>query len=173
MSEKNHIRVRWTNGCFWPVGRSQIEKCQSLNEGEQLGITIERVRSGASHRQYFAELGELWQNLPEAVHGEPWAATSETMRKHALIMTGWVEQSLYTFEDPKIALAVCPHVQKAERALHGYAIVTVDDCNVVVNLPASQNMASMGRQAFERSKHNVITWCKETIGAVYDRAAAG
>ena len=79
------LRARYENGNLRILANQKLD----LDEGELCLIDVDRARSGATHRHQFAWVKEAWLNLPERVVNMPWAETPETLRKHALIATGF------------------------------------------------------------------------------------
>lgn len=135
-----------------------------LGEGEVVGITIERGRSGASHRHQFAWLKEAWLNLPETLRDAPWAETEETMRKHALIATGYHQTTVIDCYANATARRVKAALVAAESKAHGYALAQVRGPVVTVWTPESQSVRAMGGRRFQESKTAIMEWIAAQIG---------
>lgn len=135
-----------------------------LGEGEVVGITIERGRSGASHRHQFAWLKEAWLNLPETLRDAPWAETEETMRKHALIATGYHQTTVIDCGGNAPARRVKAALVAAESKAHGYALAQVRGPVVTVWTPESQSVRAMGGKRFQESKTSIMEWIAAQIG---------
>lgn len=153
-------RARWDNGTL----RLMANNLPDLDAGEIVTVTIERGRSLNSHRHQFAFIREAWSSLPEALQGAPWAETPETMRKHALIATGYHQS--YTLDCGANATAqrVKTALVSAEAGKHGYAIGRVRGPVVTVWTPESQSMRSMGGKRFQESKTAILDWMAAQIG---------
>lgn len=153
-------RARYQGG----VLRLLTNTTPELDEGEIVLVSLERGRSPSSHRHQFAWLKDAWGNLPESVQMMPWAETPETLRKHALIATGF--HQTYTLDCGKEATArrVKAALVAAEAGKHGYAIGRVVGPVVTVWTPESQSVRAMGSKRFQESKAAILDWIAEKIG---------
>lgn len=135
-----------------------------LDEGEVVLVTIERGRSTNSHKHQFAWINDAWANLPESLCAMPWADTPETMRKHALIATGF--HQTYTLDCGAMATArrVKAALVAAEAGKHGYAIGRVVGPVVTIWMPESQSLRAMGGKRFQESKTAILDWIAAQIG---------
>lgn len=164
-------RARWENGCL----RLLSNQGPDLAEGELVTVSIDRDRSGKSHRHQFAWIKDAWASLPEALHDMPWAETAETLRKHALIATGFSQ--VYTLDCGANATArrVKSALLAAEVKAHGYALGQVQGPVVRVWTPESQSVRAMGGDRFKQSKNAILDWISAQIGVAPEelrRAAA-
>jgi hypothetical protein len=139
-----------------------------LDEGEIVTVTIERGRSEASHRHQFAWLHDAWANLPEALHSAPWAETPETLRKHALIATGFSQSYTLDCGGNATAQRVKAALVAAEAGKHGYAIGQVRGPVVTIWTPESQSVRAMGATRFQESKTAIMGWIAAQIGVSPD-----
>ena len=153
-------RARWDNGSL----RLMANDLPDLEPGEVVIVTIERGRSMTSHKHQFAYIKEAWLNLPEALKDAPWAETAETLRKHALIATGFHQS--YTLDCGANATAqrVKAALVAAEAGKHGYAIGRVRGPVVTVWTPESQSMRAMGGKRFQEAKTAILDWLSAQIG---------
>lgn len=135
-----------------------------LDEGEVVLVTIERGRSQATHRHQFAWIKDAWATLPENLAAMPWAETPETMRKHALIATGY--HQTYTIDCGAMATArrVKSALVAAEAGKHGYAIGRVVGPVATIWTPESQSLRAMGGKRFQESKTAILDWIATQIG---------
>ena len=135
-----------------------------LDDGETVFVTIERCRSGPSHRHQFAWVKDAWATLPERLSQMPWAETPETLRKHALIATGF--HQTYTLDCGAVASArrVKAALVAAEARAHGYALGRVVGPVVTVWTPESQSYRAMGAKRFAESKAAILDWIAAQIG---------
>jgi hypothetical protein len=150
----SEFRARWAGGMFRPLSNRPLD----LDEGEVVTIVVERDRSGAGHRHQFAWLKDAWANLPEAYRDAPWADTPETLRKHALIATGF--HHTYTLDCGANATAqrVKASLVAAEAKAEGYAIGQVRGPVVTIWTPESQSARAMGGKRFRESKTAILDW---------------
>lgn len=146
-----------------------------LDEGELVTVQIERDRSGASHRHQFAWVRDAWASLPESERNQPWAETPETLRKHALIATGYHQLTVLDCGANATALRVKAALLAAESKAHGYALAQVRGPVVRVWTPESQSVRAMGGDRFKESKAAILDWIAGKLGVAPEelrRAAA-
>lgn len=164
-------RARWENGCL----RLLSNQGPDLKDGELVTVSIDRDRSGKSHRHQFAWIKDAWGSLPESVMHMPWAETPEALRKHALIATGF--HQVYTLDCGANATArrVKAALLAAEVKAHGYALGQVQGPVVRVWTPESQSVRAMGGERFRESKNAILDWISAQVGVTPEelrRAAA-
>jgi len=159
------FRARWNGETLTPTGHYGLSAArEAMEPGDVVIVEIDHPRSQNSHRHQFAEIKEAWRHLPESLQEAPWAASPETLRKHALIATGFADTysidcgAKATAERVRMALA------SAEAGKHGYAIAKVRGPLVVVWTPQSQSMRAMGGKRFQESKQAVLDWIAAQIG---------
>lgn len=159
------FRARWDGEALTPTGHYGLSAArEAMEPGDVVIVEIDHPRSQNSHRHQFAEINEAWRHLPESLQEAPWAASPETLRKHALIATGFADTysidcgAKATAERVRMALA------SAEAGKHGYAIAKVRGPLVVVWTPQSQSMRAMGGKRFQESKQAVLNWIAAQIG---------
>lgn len=124
----------------------------------------EKQRSNASHNHQFAEIANLWANLPISHASAPYAASADAFRKHGLIVTGFCDVDTVAFETPEQACAGAPLIAKLARKAHGYALTVARGPVVVCHTPHSQSFAAMGREGFHASKAAVLDWGHSLLG---------
>jgi len=134
---------------------------EAFGAGETLALEVQAIRSMESHRHYFAVLRNLWANLPERLASAPYAQSPETMRKHALLATGFVGQ---------VDVIDCGKAATAERIAAAFCSAPGDYCVANARGPIvtrsyarSQSMRAMGRRDFQRSKTAVLEWCEALV----------
>lgn len=125
---------------------------------------MEKQRTTRAHNHQFAEIADMWANLPHIHAGAPYAASAEAFRKHGLIATGHCDVDTIDCESHEIALRVAPVVAKNARKAHGYALTVVRGPLVVCSTPKSQSYKAMGKELFQRSKSDVLNWASEMLG---------
>lgn len=153
-------RARYTAGTL----RLQTNALPDLDDGEIVMVTIERGRSLKSHRHQFAWINDAWANLPERLQGMPWAETPETLRKHALIATGFHQTLVLDCGANATAARVKAALLAAETRAHGYALAQVRGPVVTVWTPESQSIRAMGGDRFKASKTAILDWIAAQIG---------
>ena len=171
MTDTPTIRCRWTGGALLPVGNyAMAAACDVMSEGDTVLVSIDHPRSMNSHRHQFAEINTMFHHIPERLQDMPWAASPDTLRKHALIACGF--HSTYTLDCGGKATAerVKAALVSAEAGKHGYAIGQVRGPVVTIWTPMSQSVRAMGGAEFQRSKQAVLDWCEATIGVTLEQA---
>lgn len=157
-------RARYIDGTL----RLMTNRAPDLDEGEVVTVSIERQRSGVSHRHQFAWLKEAWENLPEHLMDMPWAETADSMRKHALIATGFCNKTVLDCGAKATAQRVKVALLAAEVKAHGYAIGSVSGPVVTIWTPESQSVRAMGGDRFKASKSAILDWVAGQIGCSPD-----
>lgn len=156
----SEYRARWEGGTL----RLLTNTPPDLALGETVLVTIERGRSGVSHRHQFAWVADAWATLPERLQGMPWAETPETLRKHALIATGYHQVTVLDCGSNAAAARVKAALVAAEAKACGYALGQVRGPVVTVWTPESQSVRAMGGKRFQESKSAILGWIAGQIG---------
>lgn len=146
---------------FRPLPSFQRTAREHYGAGEIVALAPWEERSTASHNHLFSLVAECWQNLPERYLLQPWAQTSEALRKHALISTGHCEVEAF----------VCMFQTEAERLAtalrktgEDYAIIVVDGKSVTRLTAKSMSRKSMDRAAFQKAKDDVLAFVSDLLG---------
>ena len=105
----NTIPARWTGEGFSPMGRWAQKCSEQFVVGEIYNIEEVTGRSLASHNHYFASILEAWKNLPEDMMDE--FATSEHLRKRALIRTGYADHRQIVASSKAEALRIAAFIR--------------------------------------------------------------
>lgn len=124
----------------------------------------EKQRTQASHNHQFAEIADLYDNLPISHAAAPYAASADAFRKHGLIATGHCDTDTLDMGDHAAALKAAPFIAGLARKAHGYALTVVRGPLVVCSTPHSQSFKAMGKERFEHSKLDVLDWAKALLG---------
>lgn len=146
-------------GCFYPLASHKRYVADTYGEGEVVTLSPVEERSYASHGHYFALLHQAWLNLPEA-YAERFPS-EDHLRKWCLIKAGWRDERT----------TACASRAEAERVaafikpIDDYAIVVAREATVIVWTAKSQSMRAMGKEAFQKSKDDVLRVLSELIGA--------
>lgn len=149
--------------------KEQAEHLARKLVGQQLPLKIRidediEVRSERSHNHQFAEINEMFHNLPERYADQPYAANAEAFRKHGLIVEGFCDLDVIFCSTHEDAIKAAPFVAKLARAAHGYALVSVSGDAIVTKTPHSQSMRAMGKDKFQESKDKVLGWARHLCG---------
>lgn len=159
------LRCVWDGEAIRPRGDSLRVANKMWGAGEIITVFGAMERGAKSHRHYFAELKDLFDNIPDRLQNMPFAVNPEAFRKHALIETGNCD----------VQTAVAGSAAAAERmaalirAIPGvYRIVSCQGSSVKVFTPVSQSYRSMSKADFERTKSAVLNWCEGVVkGQIY------
>ena len=147
---------RWNGESMIPLRPRAADR--DFIVGEAYTLEVVEQRSGPQHRFYFAALAEAWRNLPEALAEE--YPDSETLRKKALIRTGYRDERSIVCASKAEARRVAAFIEPMDR----YAIVTVSEAVVRVYTARSQSVRAMGRAEFGESVEKVLAFCANLIG---------
>jgi hypothetical protein len=126
--------------------------------GQVYRIAVEEERSAKSHDHFFASLLEAWTQLPEARLQE--FPSVEHLRKRALIMTGWRDESTIVCSSKAEALRLAAFI----RPLDEFSVVVVREATVTRLTAKSQSHKAMGRVPFQESKQAVLDYVADLIG---------
>jgi hypothetical protein len=156
------VNVIWTGHAFEPCGDHHLRIAAADYEDSRLyRLAPVEDRSDVTHNHQFAWIGEAWNSLPERYAGEAWAATPETLRKYALIRTGYCSTEIFT----------CGSKAEAQRwaaNLRGlrdeFAIIIPKESTVQVFTAKSQKKRAMGAKEFQESKQAILDFIADLIG---------
>lgn len=101
----------------------------------------------------------------------PYAKNAETLRKHALIATGYCDTSMLPLGCPRRALRAVAFVDKLARESSGYSVTHADGPVVYCHTPQSQKVKAMGKERFQDSKQAILEWLADLIGVSADQLA--
>lgn len=124
----------------------------------------EKQRTQQAHNHQFAAINDCFENLPATHAGAPYAASAKAFRKHGLIATGHCNVETVDAGSHDAACKVAPLVSSLARKAHGYALTIVRGQLVVCSTPHSQSFKAMGKDAFQRSKEDVLRWAEMLLG---------
>lgn len=142
--------ARWDGEMFQPLPRFAGMCERSFKLGQTYALVEPEPHSDASRGHYFACITEAWRNLPEE-WGERFA-TSESLRKWALIRTGYCDRQDIVCDTKKEAERWAGYV----RQIRDYSEVSVAGHTIVILTPQSQSKKTMGRKRFQESKQAVL-----------------
>jgi hypothetical protein len=158
------IRCRWNGEALLPVGHYGLSEARGIMQpGDTVIVEVDHIRSQNTHNHQFAEIADAWRHLPERLMDKPWAANPETLRKHALIVTGFHNVETVDAGSKAAAERVAALLSRHANAAHGYAITQAKGPVVTCWTPKSQSMRAMPGGEFQRSKSAVLAWIAEQI----------
>ena len=137
-------------------------------EGEILAVSVQNERNMAAHRAQFAIIRTAWLNLPEECRHMDYAASADTLRKYALIRTGYHELITAVAYSKAAAVSLAAALGSMGREAHGYAIVEAEKRVVRCWTPESQAVRSMGSERFLDSMKAIIDFAASLVGVSVD-----
>lgn len=152
------IPTLWDGETFRPLANFLRIAREHYGEGEVVPMVRHEERSARTHNHYFACVGEAWKNLPEALAAR--YPTADHLRKFALVQTGHYEATVYPCQFKTEAR----RLQAALAANDDYAVIVVDGKTVTRLTAASQSLAAMGKEKFQKSKTDVLEYLAALIG---------
>ena len=153
------IPCEWDGEAFAPA-RGFGRMCdQHFVIGERYVLEPVEDRSAKSHKQFFAAIREAWVNLPE--HLADGIASPEALRKRALIMTGYRDETSIVCASAAEARRVAAFVRPTDE----FSIVSVNGPVVIRWTAKSQSTRAMDKAMFQRSKSDVLDWISDLIGS--------
>lgn len=154
----------WNGETMTPMGRFRDKCKEAFTPGEYYKLEVMEERSWVSHKHYFACLHDAWVNLPSKGHAlEPWAQSVKHFRKYALIRTGWNNAQTWTCGSRAEADRMATALRSI--ASDDFAIVAIEGTTVTRFTAKSQSMKAMGKEDFQKSKDDVLTFVADLIGA--------
>lgn len=157
MSAPAPIPMRWQGDVFAPLPRFAKLCNASFVVGQVYHLQVVEERSAISHRHFFAQLNEAWQNLPDRIATR--YPSVEHLRKYALIQAGFCDQRQLVAASKAEALRIAAYVRPADT----YAVVTVRDAVVTTYTAVSQSNKAMGRVEFQRSKQACLDFAASLL----------
>ena len=158
------ITYTWDGEAFVP--RSRFAKiCDRIFVvGADYPLVVEEPRSSASHRHFFAQVTDLWRNLPEHLSED--FPSSEHLRKYALIKAGYCDKRSIVCASKAEALRIAAFIEPIDE----YALVTVSEAVVTVYTAQSQSTRAMGAKVFQQSKDAVFDFIARLVGVDVETA---
>lgn len=159
------VPLRYEGEGQFQAVHGHAKRCdKELVIGECLTWEEVKARSMTSHRHFFATVHDAWMNLPEIYASQ--YPNSETLRKHAMIATGFCTINHFVLASPEEAVAAVP----ALISMNEYAIVKVSSAVATVWRAESQSVKSMGGKRFQESKIAVLDFISTLIDADANKA---
>lgn len=149
MSDAPPIPARFMGGAWVPLPRFARVVAEHYIENEIYHLVVEKTRSPKSHRQFFAIIGDVFDNLPEH---ETRFLTAEHLRKHCLIKAGYADVATVLCASAAEALRWAPIIA----AMDTYSIVVPRGSVVTRYTAQSIAWANMGHLDFQACKDAVF-----------------
>lgn len=151
---------QWNGETMQPHPRFVSRANEQYVVGEHYRLSVVEERSLASHSQYFAAVHDHWLSLPDSMAMQ--FPTEETLRKHALIMTGFRRERKFVASSKEEARKLAAWLKDDQ---DGYAIISVHE-NIVIEWKAlSQSYKGMPTKGqFQASKKAVLEWLEDLLG---------
>lgn len=154
------VQCAFDGNAFVPTNGFHLRRArEAFGEGEIVALSVENERSMRSHRHYFAQLHDLWLNLPERHATAPWAQSSEHLRKYALIRTGYADSQSF----PCSTAAEAQRWASRLRPLDEFSVIVVEGPTVVRFSAKSQSVKAMGNKVFQESKTKVLEFVEAML----------
>jgi hypothetical protein len=146
------ILFEWNGEAMVPLRRfaKQCDREFVVHEVYRLEAVAERSMS--SHNHEFAWLHDAWLSLPERYQFEPWAQSSEHLRKYALIRKGFCTTEQFACATRAEAMRLAAILRSDDE----YCLVSVEGSIVSRFRALSQSKRSMGAKQFQASKQSII-----------------
>lgn len=160
------IAVQWDGEAFVPLRRFATQCDEDFTVGERYTFEELRDRSPESHRHFFATIADAWSNLPEKYDGR--FADPEHLRKFALIKARYYDQRSIVCASKAEARRVAAFVAPMD----DFAIVSVNEAEVVVYTAKSQSRKAMGAKVFQESKQATLDVISEMLGIPPEQLAS-
>lgn len=154
------ISCRFSNGGLFPTDRFTARAAELFVDGAVYWVNVEAERTEKSHRHEFGWLKTAWQSLPESIsHDYP---TPEHLRKRALVLGGFYDETVIDAGSNAAALRVCTSI----KAFPGetFSMVFVRGPFVIIRRPESQSHRAMGASRFQESKTKILEIVADMLG---------
>ena len=151
---------QWNGEAMRPLGRFARLAAEAFTAGEQYRMEVAEARSWATHAHQFAWLYDAWLSLPERYAIEPWAQSSEHLRKYALIKTGWSNTQTWACGTKAEAGRWAANMRPEDE----YSIVVAQGSTVTRYTAKSQAKRLMGAKDFQASKTAIMDFIAELLG---------
>lgn len=148
----------WDGEAMRPMPRFVKPCADRFNVGERYTLEAIEERSGISHRHFFAEVREVWLNLPEIL-GEQFKSPAH-LRKYALIRTGFCDERSIAVGSKAEAKKLAAFIEPID----DYSVVSVQGTVVSVFTAKSQSYKTMPKGEFQQSKTAVLEFLAGLIG---------
>lgn len=153
------ITARYDARGGFAIAREHRERCAKLfSHGQTVVLEAAQERGWKEHRFYFAQIADLFGTLPERLADAPFAQSPTTLRKHALIATGYCTIATLDAGSAAAALRAAAFIRALPREATDYVVVSVRGPIVTTAAADSQSSRAMGKARFQASKNDVLAW---------------
>lgn len=153
------LLMQWDGEAFRPIDRNWAGRAdKALVVGQRYFITEVAQRSKTSHDHFFAQVADVFANLPE--HLTERFSDPDHLRAYALIKTGYFSERVYVASSKAEAQRHAAYVRSGEK----FCVITISDSIVVERYALSQSYAAMGKKRFQESKGKVLDFLADLIG---------
>jgi hypothetical protein len=140
----------WDGSVMVPLDRFRPLAQRQYKPGQEYALIEHLGRSDKSHAHYFACIKKGWENLPERFALR--FPTPEYLRKRCLVWEGYADHTQIVCPDAQSAAALVTLIRKADP----YTVMKLDGLVLDIWTAQSQDHASMGHEAFQKSKDDVM-----------------
>lgn len=173
MRETDLIRCIFDGAALLPDGNLATAQMQDrLGAGQVVLVDLDPERSAKSHKHQFAFVKTAWDNMPEHLKDAPFAKTSETLRKHALISTGFCDVDMIALGEDRRADRMADFLRRNDAREGTYTIINAEGPVIYRYVAESQSLKAMGGARFKKSKQATLEWLAELIGVTADALAS-
>ena len=144
----------WTGDSFIPIKRHAKLCDERYVVHERYELEVTQGRSTKTHNHEFAWLAEAWASLPEKYQFEPWAQSTEHLRKKALISTGFCTTETFACGTRAEAMRWASILRSDDE----FALISLQGTTIHRFRALSQSKRAMGAKEFQRSKTAVIDY---------------
>lgn len=152
-------------GAFRPIGRHLQTAHQHYGEGEIVNVVAHQERSRASHNQFFALVGDVFENLSDEQR-LVWP-TEDALRKHVLCKVGCCDVA--THVAPSGAEAV--KLTQFLRSIRAGDLIVHNGSVVTVLTAWSMSYRSMDKATFQEAKDRALPILADMIGVAPEALA--
>ena len=172
MRKNDLIRCVWTGQALEPDSNFAAHQLHDrLGAGEVINVDLDPERSEKSHKHQFAFVRTAWMNLPEELKGAPFAKNEKTLRKHALIASGFCVTEMLALGCPRRAERAAATMSRLAARMSGYAVTEVQGTVANCHTPLSQSQRAMGGKVFQESKQAVLEWLADLLSVTPEALA--
>lgn len=159
MTVARPIRFLWTDGLVMAPVKGYLARAEAQFEvGKVYQLEVREERSAAEHNHYFAALSDCHANLSEEATEK--LKTPDHLRKWALIETGWYDEVQTDCGTQEVALRMAAFT----RRMDDYCEIRVRGSVLVVRHAKTQSVKAMDKDAFRKSKTEVLDLLSDMIG---------
>lgn len=155
--------ARWNGSEFEPHARFRRMCDETFVIGQLYTLVEEETASDKNRRWFFASVREAWKSLPEDM-GDRFP-TAETLRKKALIITGWREERMFVAPAKAEARRLAAFMQPIDTD----SVVDVNECVIRIWTARSMKRRAMNKQEFRQAADDVLSYCADLIGVTKDQ----